>query len=846
MHSLIGSLTKTQRSVNEGCEEEVEEERLTTEQLIAYSIEASGAYVGMGGSGDGMNHFKSNTLRSPITASRTPAGSQQVAFLSSQREPISSDRVVSGKKHCYVSNLTGFDVYTTAETRSALENATENLMRPQINLGNNSTATDHWKLIETFFDGIPLFALDDDTQEGAGRFARYVQVMWTLKDAIRKSIYLEYVPGKDPRSLTPFFIALEDSRKEVQALTAELRHAQQLLQQSVGHTKEEVVSAFKGLPAEEQNDLRQYFSKQVSFKFPSTPPMQATRHYGENRPYDKEFMNIEDDVNISPELPHEEKKSIFNVNGNRVVNSMENERLNNALREITLERNQYKDLFEALDAKFQAELEQKSHRTRSALVMIARSLKQGLNIHDETETVAASASANGNVDVDRLVREANKMSQRAKLAEKSLAQLEQMENSQKNIIARLCTTLKIKNQNIFDLEDQIAQRVAVLVEHGPSEEDIDLALSKKTKKEKKALMSDRFKFAVKQTKHANRFSKMMSNLKKTQVVPENPTLKALNAYLKASAQMNNSMPFYHILNSASKKLKKTTGIANDRKCAYLIGCFYHDKIITNYHFDSLGRDHVSMPTFLKSFFIRRCGEKALAVKRLELVVSCAQQNRKTNARMDTFAMLIGLEKSDVECYTPLAGTYYLNVLTEACSVLTKTDPKASYKMEHGELEYIKHCLGDGSKTRMLNRNQAFDIFQRIGLDQKVAEKHVQRLSKHGLWVLDDFLHYVMQEWLALYKKRKLSSKGLFLRADENGDGILSLDEFRNIVKQVEPTTTDIDVVALYDLISGEDGVIDEEEFAVGIDMVHAQVMRAARMQKIQQRLHHKRQKSPYK
>ena len=197
-------------------------------------------------------------------------------------------------------------------------------------------------------------------------------------------------------------------------------------------------------------------------------------------------------------------------------------------------------------------------------------------------------------------------------------------------------------------------------------------------------MSDRFKFAVKQTKHANRFSKMMSNLKKTQIVPENPTLKALNAYLKASAQMNNNMPFYHILKSSFSKRKKTTGIANDRKCAYLIGCFYHDKIVTNFHFDSLGRDHVSMPTFLKSFFIRRCGEKAQAVKRLELVVSCAQQNRKTNARMDTFAMLIGLEKTDVECYTPLAGTYYLNVLTEACRAHSRKErfQECSYRCGH--------------------------------------------------------------------------------------------------------------------------------------------------------------------
>jgi len=163
-------------------------------------------------------------------------------------------------------------------------------------------------------------------------------------------------------------------------------------------------------------------------------------------------------------------------------------------------------------------------------------------------------------------------------------------------------------------------------------------------------------------------------------------------------------------------------------------------------------------------------------------------------------------------------------------------------MVHGELDYIKECLGDGSKSRMLSRNQAFEIFERIGLDQKVAEKHVQRLSKHGLWVLDDFLQYVMREWLLLYKQRKSSSKGLFLRADENGDGILSLDEFRNIVKQVEPTTTDIDIVALYDLISGEDGVIDEEEFAVGIDMVHAQVMRTARMKKIHKAMFDKTRK----
>ena len=64
------------------------------------------------------------------------------------------------------------------------------------------------------------------------------------------------------------------------------------------------------------------------------------------------------------------------------------------------------------------------------------------------------------------------------------------------------------------------------------------------------------------------------------------------------------------------------------------------------------------------------------------------------------------------------------------------------------------------------------------------------------------------------------NQALFKRADDNGDGILSLQEFKTIVQEVEPTTSDFDIISLYDLISGEDGVIDKEEFAIGMDFMH--------------------------
>ena len=76
----------------------------------------------------------------------------------------------------------------------------------------------------------------------------------------------------------------------------------------------------------------------------------------------------------------------------------------------------------------------------------------------------------------------------------------------------------------------------------------------------------------------------------------------------------------------------------------------------------------------------------------------------------------------------------------------------------------------------------------------------------------------------------IRNEQLFDRADTNGDGILSIQEFKDIVLIAEPDVQEVDILALYDFISGVDGTIDKEEFATGMHLVHAQIVKNLRNQ----------------
>ena len=880
MQSIIKNLVT---SAAPSAKEDEGDERLTTEELVQYSIQASGAYAFDASGGNTRQMFWSDTFNSPLQATHKPTTAHEVSFMNSNGKSISTSRIVSGRQQCFVSNMHGFDVFTTQATKDALRDATEKMMITKPG-GQKVSSTNHWKTVETFFDSIPLLEIDDDSDAGQGRFARYVQVMSALKDAIRKAIYEHYEPGKDPRMLTPYFVGLEDAREEIMMLKADLRHAQNLLQQSVGQTKEDVVAAYKALGEAEQLELRQYFSKEVSFRYPHTPPIGSTRHYGENRPFDREFMKIKVEEITSPSktgppLSHQPAKSKVSkwVGGFKSAKSAAKvQRVEEELAQARQERDNLMYKVNKMEQNVERMVKQRTKKTEDALFAVSKHLKKVNKLMGKVKklnTENTEMKEDHQIDLNELVSLTDHLAKRANLADTAMERLETLENAQNSLIGRLCELLRVRKTNALGLENMIVHAVEkLLVDQGQASPDgrsqtlgggrnmggggrnmggsvVGQNTGHALQTGAKKAFSNRFKFAVKKS-NALRKVNMMFQSKVKPAKQESPAVKALQAYLRASTQMNNNMPFFNILKS--EPIPMNIGVANDRKVAKIIANFYHDKIRSNLNFDNLGREHISMPAFLKTFFIRRCGEKAMAVKQLQLVCACTTHNRATNKRFELFSMLLGLEKKDVEVYTPLAASYFLHLLYETCNVMVKRPVEYVFTVEEG-CEHIKELLADGvSKKTFLSRKSASEVASRMGMGAGESQTMLTFLSKTGKWQIDEFLFVMMDKWYKAYKHRKNQSQSLFERADDNGDGILSLQEFKAIVKEVEPTTSEFDVVSLYDLISGEDGVIDKEEFSIGMDLVHAQVVRTLRLQRLrnnfrdesQRKTHSKRKKSP--
>ena len=266
------------------------------EQLCAQS---SSAYADLGNSPDGLP-FGSNTFRSPLKTSasrsqgRSHGGSEDrdtVSFMNIEENGIPIDQIVSGKRHMYVSNICGFEVFTTAESKHKVEEVANKL----VDMDDCSTQDIHdmWNVIQMFFNSIPLIYFDSNNTAGRARFARYVKTMETFKNIIRKIVFQNYNFGQtDSRRLTPYFVACRIAENNIKRLRREVEVLENTLQQSVGTSREEIIAALKSLPEEEQNSLQQYFAKGITFQYPTTPTIGSTRHYGQNRPFDKDFNQI--------------------------------------------------------------------------------------------------------------------------------------------------------------------------------------------------------------------------------------------------------------------------------------------------------------------------------------------------------------------------------------------------------------------------------------------------------------------------------------------------------------------------------------------------------------------------
>ena len=66
-------------------------------------------------------------------------------------EGISVKQIVSGRQHMYVSNLIGFEVFTTKESKEALDAAADRILNIEHDVdGNNINKM--WEVIQAFFN----------------------------------------------------------------------------------------------------------------------------------------------------------------------------------------------------------------------------------------------------------------------------------------------------------------------------------------------------------------------------------------------------------------------------------------------------------------------------------------------------------------------------------------------------------------------------------------------------------------------------------------------------------------------------------------------------------------------
>ena len=516
-----------------------------------------------------------------------------------------------------------------------------------------------------------------------------------------------------------------------------------------------------------------------------------------------------------------------------------------------------------------------SRATRKVSSQHVRMLKDNIKNAGNTNKVILSEEEHKTfIDNEKeLINTQKELNAAEKELDAAMSRIEMLESTRDNFFSKLVASLRIKRSGRNEIADAILESIQNIME---ANEDMKIQIaememktdtqndqgsSHKTPKNLRKLLQRAMVTTMKRNRAVNlfRISPQKSVPSKTKSVPSKTKPAGQRSTRHDSTTRNRpkenkekagdgfidshelivtkNTPFYDVIKTLPSNL--TSGVVNDRKIARLIGSIYADKIAMDYNFDKIGREHLSLPQFMKTFFIRRCGEKTLALKKLDLLIQSLRQQRQSSTRFNTLAVLLGLEEQDVKAYTPLAAGFFLHALFVAIKLLyqhkydadpeTDTAQKAANRLDYMRKD-IRNSLSDGVQVKTyLSRDHVSQICEQVGFTISETEKILTNVTRKGLWLIDDFLEYALSFWYGKREQRRKQNEKLFEKADLNGDGILSIDEFKAIVLIAEPEVQEIDILALYDFISGVDGTIDKDEFASGMHLVHAQIVKNLRL-----------------
>ena len=284
-----------------------------------------------------------------------------------------------------------------------------------------------------------------------------------------------------------------------------------------------------------------------------------------------------------------------------------------------------------------------------------------------------------------------------------------------------------------------------------------------------------------------------------------------------------------------------------------IGDIWTKKIMDDAAQDKRGKPRQTFPKFLRHYFIRQHGFKNVANQKIRELTSTARklassdvlEDGKFDAGEDTtglrtllFVSMLGQGAEDAwelpkvnlffwlvqALYTAEFGAGENNVIAGT----TSSDDFAMLKA--GALNQALPQISDFAARRVLERavpNQ--DTRSRIleVIDNSIdavpssALTITRRLEKNDRVIpLEPVLYLVMKFWQEAADEQAQAqdelTRATFAENDDNGDGVLSFDEFCIIIKKLAPdyaAENDRELVELFNSLAGDDGVLDADEFA---------------------------------
>jgi hypothetical protein len=730
----------------------------------------------------------------------------------------SRKRVAVARKRCYISNVASFEAFSTTEAEIDVRRAVDNLMNAvradQLKTGGPTQKGELWKTIEAFFDAIPFVGIEGG-EKGTLQFTQYIRCMSALREGIRVAMYDNYNPDVDHRTLIPCFSALHLARETIQTLEVAVQEAEKAVVDSVTASKTDVIMAFKKLKPREREDLRVYLEKREDFKIPTsdfTSKFSPYRTYDQNKRTPIPRARMGDSNNGGNAAA-----ARWLTGGGGILNKLKTSKMETKM------QSQHIELRQA-----QAELRQAQEKIK-ALQQNAES--QGKHkLLDELCTVLGIDNEATTIHADDIIGRVTRM--RRRNIDGALQLFEQQGTSpeHKSNMKKLVELLDITTFESGSVEEEIVLAVEKLTRQ--ITEVNDMEEEKKERRESGSRKTVRkFKLKTvgnlikqmnatdKKNQHQRRVAERKSALQQKKGAAK-ASKKEVKRFISGKGSVSNNVSLCGLLHGlnvvGSKSVPSGINVNNT------LSAIYEAKVLADKRADLTGKQRMSLAQYLRTFLVHKYGVKKLALKHMIGIIKAIKKHRASVPRLNLFARLVGLDENDEKEYSSLAADYFLIVLVE---LYRATSVK---QLDDNELD-VAAMMKDGiTKKRFLSKNEINIALHNIDMGNGDRQKITERIKKIKSWDVDNFLIQVMDCWYDSHHERLMQTEQVFFDSDENDDGELTLDEFMVAVRVMEPHCPKHDVIDLYDQIAGDDGVIDAEEFAQGVMLLHSHMIQHQR------------------